>query len=732
MIAKTVADMLRVGTSEGAEMAYKVPPDPHGRVLDCDLIMKGGVTSGLVFPGAITSLADKYRLRSIGGTSAGAIAAVAAAAMEYGLQTRTPADLEVYDPRFALANLPIQVLAQRTDQGSTRLEAMFSGDVGTAAMLDATKAALSGNFSGLSGLAGPLWRASRLRTALIQTGLVSAFEAVAGGAMAGWAVHLCPTSPAFDAAAIIAASVASFATAAWLNLVALRHQIPFTRAEADTLFQPIIDNGLGLSTGMTTPSHTIGGTPIPALTPWLHQTIQSLAGLPDGVPAAVLTFGKLWTLGTVAKPSTNDPRAIDLVLVCSDLNRLQSASFPFLPENERLFYDPREWAKLFPKPVVDAVGLNALDLDGIAKRAGLLGYTASEVRKAASAHGDLGDRLRLMPYGRDIPILIAARASMAFPGLFTPVPMWLLRWVGNPDQQTERTAILSRVYLADGGLTSNFPIHLFDAAVPSRPTFALNLLYPGDDLSVEEFVKPAAAPNQGASLPSPENVRTMRGTGHSVSAARYNDLIMPFANNDQVHFYKAPAAGGAIQQLLGLVVRVVETSRTWGDVSLFNQTGTRDRTIHIRLTGAEGGFNFNMSSQTIASIDKKGMKAGTVLAKRFLFAGASDPLQNDAVPALDWLNHRTVRINGFLGAQDLLADRFHGGWQALVPPIPQRDVPPSHTLAQGKHLQLLAHALDGHGSLPAPKPDPLEALPKPLNLLRMRPAESDPRASHRA
>ncbi|HVY35164.1 MAG TPA: hypothetical protein VG960_12180, partial [Caulobacteraceae bacterium] len=58
---------------------------------ECDLVMKGGVTSGLVYPYAILQLAQDYRLRSIGGTSAGAIAAAFAAAAEYGRQTGDPA-----------------------------------------------------------------------------------------------------------------------------------------------------------------------------------------------------------------------------------------------------------------------------------------------------------------------------------------------------------------------------------------------------------------------------------------------------------------------------------------------------------------------------------------------------------------------------------------------------------------------------------------------------------------
>lgn len=53
---------------------------------ECDLILQGGITSGVVYPGAIARLAEHYRFRSLGGTSAGAIGAVLAAAAEYRRQ----------------------------------------------------------------------------------------------------------------------------------------------------------------------------------------------------------------------------------------------------------------------------------------------------------------------------------------------------------------------------------------------------------------------------------------------------------------------------------------------------------------------------------------------------------------------------------------------------------------------------------------------------------------------
>ena len=50
----------------------------------CDVVLKGGITSGVVYPHALCELARAYRFASIGGTSAGAIAAAGAAAAEHG------------------------------------------------------------------------------------------------------------------------------------------------------------------------------------------------------------------------------------------------------------------------------------------------------------------------------------------------------------------------------------------------------------------------------------------------------------------------------------------------------------------------------------------------------------------------------------------------------------------------------------------------------------------------
>ena len=63
--------------------------EPTGTVKEevyqyCDLVMKGGITSGVIYPSAVVKLASQYRFKNIGGTSAGAIAAAVAAAAELG------------------------------------------------------------------------------------------------------------------------------------------------------------------------------------------------------------------------------------------------------------------------------------------------------------------------------------------------------------------------------------------------------------------------------------------------------------------------------------------------------------------------------------------------------------------------------------------------------------------------------------------------------------------------
>src|SRR5262249_32078602 len=79
-------DGVRAQGYSGDFLRVEVAMAGTGQKLECDLVMRGGITSGIVYPRAIANLAETYRFRSIGGTSAGAIAAAAIAAGALGVR----------------------------------------------------------------------------------------------------------------------------------------------------------------------------------------------------------------------------------------------------------------------------------------------------------------------------------------------------------------------------------------------------------------------------------------------------------------------------------------------------------------------------------------------------------------------------------------------------------------------------------------------------------------------
>ena len=109
---------------------------PPGRY--CDLVMKGGVTDGVVYPWAILELARQYRFQSIGGTSVGAVAAALTAASEY---SRRYGSLKGFNQ--VLLEVP-QELARAHSSGGTRLRSLFQPVPGARALLELLIAAASG------------------------------------------------------------------------------------------------------------------------------------------------------------------------------------------------------------------------------------------------------------------------------------------------------------------------------------------------------------------------------------------------------------------------------------------------------------------------------------------------------------------------------------------------------------------------------------------------------------
>src|SRR5947209_2358340 len=75
----------------------------------CDLVMKGGLTSGIVYPAAVLELAKTYKFSCVGGTSAGAIAAAITAAAEAGRDKRGFEKLEQVAAEIAKPGFLLQI-----------------------------------------------------------------------------------------------------------------------------------------------------------------------------------------------------------------------------------------------------------------------------------------------------------------------------------------------------------------------------------------------------------------------------------------------------------------------------------------------------------------------------------------------------------------------------------------------------------------------------------------------
>jgi len=97
--------------------------------------MAGGVTSGIIYPGAVAMISRRYTFRCIGGTSVGAIAAAVTAAAEYGRQTgKNPSVFE------QAARIP-KTLGDVASDGHSRLFHLFTPEPATKAIACALDAA---------------------------------------------------------------------------------------------------------------------------------------------------------------------------------------------------------------------------------------------------------------------------------------------------------------------------------------------------------------------------------------------------------------------------------------------------------------------------------------------------------------------------------------------------------------------------------------------------------------
>lgn len=587
-----------MGRSEGgirvtADAEHQVG-DWDSATLECDIVMKGGITSGVVYPGAVVSLARRYRFKSIGGASAGAIAAAGVAAAEYGRTSGGGFQ--------RLAQVPHELSATNA-RGDPFLLELFRPEQTTKRLFDV----------GFGFLRFGPWRGMLQLLRSFPLAPVVGVVIVALGVLLG-ALGLVPWW--------LAVLIISFAPWALLGILIW----DLYRAVG-----AIPGNDLGLCRLGPGPAETK-----PALTGWLHEVIQSAAGRPLDKP---LTFADLWGVTPLTGQETPEQleqrqselqrlgwatgeRKLDLQVMTTNLTNGRPMRLPVGRDRHRdtaedggsLLFDPVEWANFFPPAVVDHLVAQS---------------PAMDPRFSADLAAVAGAReLRLFPSSGELPVVVAARMSLSFPFLIATIPMWRLRYRG-----AERQPRLMKVVFSDGGISSNFPVHFFDAPLPTRPTFALNLggfakdEHPNPDVPAENVVDPPA-PNQ-----------------------------------------QAPENWTEIDSLFAFGVSIKDAMENWRDNTQGRLPGFRERIIDIKLAHGEGGLNLAMDEKKITRLTERGAYAGERLKALFSGAGANPE------PTQHWNDSRYTRFRVTMSVIEQALRAISRGYNAPVDAatIPYKD-----------------------------------------------------------
>lgn len=535
---------------------------PAAELKKCDIVMKGGITSGIVYPGAVCKLAESYRFQSIGGTSAGAIAATLTAAAEYARATNPDAD----NPFDAVGKVPAWLAADSPAGGGSNLFHLFQPQPGMKGLFRfATGFLMQGWLQRIFRWIGVFW-------------IEILLGALPGAALVWLASEVTGWRFVVTVVLGVLVAVAGAIISAIIGLALRAGRLPSHR--------------YGLCTGFTPPRP---GAP-PSLIEWLHERLNTIAGKAAGEP---LTFGDL------------DGAGITLRMISTCLTFGRPFTLPF--ETGDFLYDPAELRLYFPEDVVAWMEAHP-------------GPFATRERT------DLG-KLKPLPSRDDLPVIFAARLSLSFPVLFCAVPLYAIDYTRrrldrDPDPSTrvpgdalgpDEPRVPERVWFSDGGICSNFPIHLFDSPVPRWPTFGVDLrsLRPDRD--------PAAS-------------RTWIPTSNASGIANLWTRL-PMA---------AGLAGGG-----AFVSAMFDAARNWMDNLQTAVPGYRDRVVHISLDQREGGLNLNMPGDVVTALAGYGQQAGERLTDRFILG-----LDDGQPTSMTWDNHRWVRYRSTMAVLERFLAEF--------------------------------------------------------------------------
>lgn len=563
----------------------------------CDLVLNGGVASGVVYPWALVRLAGRYRFRNIGGNSVGAIAAAVAAAGEYGRCHGVARSFE------ALRRMPMDLAEEDSERRAgmlrlfqpratvARLFAVFLDAASRYAGAPANDTPAGNHRASGVWLLASVARVYQLRLPLAIWMLLSAATLARLHSQSGW-----QTLP------LLAAAVALVAIG--LLAVAL---LGYCRISAD--LRALTDNDYGLCPGSSQDARS------EALLDWLHRGVQLSAGRSEA--DAPLTFAELWSAPRGGQPGPQ-PRAdggppeapgIGLAMFTSNITQGKPIRLPLDEPGYRLYYRREEWARIFPPAIMAALDAIAVAYTPQSASDPTVDTTVRVGPVVAGQYTEVAaGELREVPRAQ-LPIVVAARLSLCFPLLFSLVPVYAV------DYEAVRGArALRRCLLADGGLCSNFPVHLFDSAQPRWPTFDLLLDQRLQAFESEPVWLPVThlagrADNWQRSVPGAEQA--------DASDGRYRDR-------------------GIADRLAGIVLGMVLTMKDWNDRVAARLPTLRNRVVRIALKQGEGQLNIAMSGATIMRMaNEYGNQAAEKIFGQF---DRPTPLGGNG-----WAEHRYVR-----------------------------------------------------------------------------------------
>jgi hypothetical protein len=647
---------------------------------ECDIVMKGGITSGVIYPLAVCELAGVYRLCNIGGTSAGAIAATAAAAAEYGRYSKQGGF-----PR--LTDLPGWLGRSAGPGQRSNLSELFQTGGATASLLAIVKAATR-KVSKPIKLAGTLWQLLRgglgnrnawaplvaltpavllatLTARLVPDGLAArmglaalaalcllvAFGALASVRAAGRKVAVGLLGAAGLGGLVWITVAAGERAALWLLVLAwLGLLFGLVVGSVASLLlharRAIPANYYGLCTGY------LPGARPSTLTEWLADELDAYAGVSDR--AAPLTFGDLWTgpdgpqegvdrtpsacrdkhLPRPEPPPRVEPPHINLEMQTTCLSqgrpyRLPSGLATPSDRAKAFFYSPAELADFFPPKILKH----------------LQNHPPPPRQDAAREEWELLCELlaplRPLPSPAQLPVVVAARMSLSFPLLISAVPLRTVDWTleanqdawrawkawkrqGGTGPMPEATLQAERCWFSDGGITSNFPVHFFDQPLPFRPTFGINLRPFHPD--------------------------------HPKQSQERDNIWMPKTNyGGQREWWTRWDKAAGFGRLTGFLHAIADTMQNWSDNSQLRIPGYRDRVVHVSHTDSEGGMNLDMDAADIRAMSQRGAWAGRRLVEYY----STPPEPGPGGRKVSWENHRWIRYRSTMSILEGMFRRLH-------------------------------------------------------------------------